>query len=196
MITFVLGSKNKTYCFRNQQLVHTIRLIKFRNNPMTTFIEWIFNWNTSTLVLQSTDINIKINKKNIAGQVLKNNSKNWMKNSDVLYLTSRSIERCQPEHKQNHQKIKKQKESKLNKNILIAKTLEAFEPKANFFPLKIPMSKTSSKPILRPEKYSLALEDRLNRRWTKNFKKSIANHKENVAENVAIEISSESIRCL
>ena len=31
---------------------------------MTTFIEWIFNWNTSTLVLQSTDINIKTNKKN------------------------------------------------------------------------------------------------------------------------------------
>ena len=69
-----------------------------------------------------------------------------MKNSDVLYLTSRSIERCQPEHKQNHQKIEKQKESKLNKNILIAKTLEAFKPKANFLPSKIPMSKISSKP--------------------------------------------------
>ena len=59
-----------------------------------------------------------------------------MKNSDVLYLTSRSIEQCQPEHKQNHQKIEKLKESKPNKNILIAKTLEAFEPKAKLFPSK------------------------------------------------------------
>ena len=66
----------------------------------------------------------------------KNNSKNWMKNSDVLYLTSRSIEQWQPEHKQNHQKIEKLKESKLNKNIVIAKTLEAFKPKAKFFPFK------------------------------------------------------------
>ena len=59
-----------------------------------------------------------------------------MKNSDVLYLTSRPTEQCQPEHK-NHQKIEKLKKSKLNKNILIAKTLEAFKPKAKFFPLKI-----------------------------------------------------------
>ena len=56
-----------------------------------------------------------------------------MKNSDVLYLTSRSIEQRQPEHKQNHQKIEILKESKLNKNILIAKTLEAFQTTANFF---------------------------------------------------------------
>ena len=33
-------------------------------------------------------------------------------------------------------KIEKLKESKLNKNILIAKTLEAFKPKAKFFPFK------------------------------------------------------------
>ena len=72
----------------------------------------------------------------MAGQVLKYNSKNRMKNSDVLYLTSRSIEQCQPEHKQNHQKTEKLKESKLNKNILIAKTLEAYKPKAYYFPLK------------------------------------------------------------
>ena len=74
--------------------------------------------------------------KNIAGQVLKYNSKNWIKNSDVLYLTSRSIEQCQSEHKQNHQKIEKLIESELNKDVLIAKTLEAFKPKAKFFPFK------------------------------------------------------------
>ena len=71
-----------------------------------------------------------------------------MKNSDVLYLTSRSIEHCQPEHKQNHlKKNEKLKESKLNKNILIDKTLEAFKPKAIFFPFKKPISKLCSKPI-------------------------------------------------
>ena len=74
--------------------------------------------------------------KNIAGQVLKYNSKNWKKNSDVLYLTSRSIEQFQPEHKQNHLIKWRNKESNLNKNILIAKTLEAFKPKAKFFPFK------------------------------------------------------------
>ena len=58
-----------------------------------------------------------------------------MENSDVLYLTSRSIEQCQPEHK-NHQKIEKLKESKQNKNILIAKTLEAVKHKAKFSRLK------------------------------------------------------------
>ena len=52
-----------------------------------------------------------------------------MKNSDALYLTGRSIEQCQTEHK-NHQRIEKLKESKLNKNKLIVKTLEAFKPKA------------------------------------------------------------------
>ena len=59
-----------------------------------------------------------------------------MKNSDVLNLTSRSIEQCQPEHKQNHHKIEKLRESNLNKNILIAKTVEAFKPKTKFFPFK------------------------------------------------------------
>ena len=49
-------------------------------------------------------VNSSLEIKNTAGQVLKNNTKNWMKNSDVLYLTSRSIEQCQPEHKQNHLK--------------------------------------------------------------------------------------------
>ena len=45
------------------------------------------------------------------------------------------------------QKTEKLKESKLNKNILIAKTLEAFKPKAKIFPLKTPISKICSKPI-------------------------------------------------
>ena len=58
-----------------------------------------------------------------------------MENSDVLYLTSQSIKQCQPEHK-NHQKIEKLKESKLNKIILIAKTLEAFKPEAKFSSFK------------------------------------------------------------
>ena len=120
-------------------------------------------------------------KKNIAGQVLKYNSKNWKKTSDVLYLTSRSIEQCQPAHK-NHQRIEKLIESKLNKNKLIAKTLEAFKPKAKTFPFKNiyykNMFKTdfcfwnqSSIISARPEKYSLALEDRLTRKWPKNLRK-------------------------
>ena len=112
-----------------------------------------------------------------------------MKNSDALYLTSRSIEQCQPEHK-NHQRIEKLKESKLNKNKLIAKTLEAFKPKAKHFPFKNThyknMFKTnfcfwnrSSIISAIPEKYSLALEDRLTWKWPKNLrkKKSIASYK-------------------
>ena len=101
-----------------------------------------------------------------------------MKNSDVLYLTSRSIEQWQPEHKQNHQKIEKLKESKLNKNAVIAKTLEAFKPKAIIFPLKN-YFKNKFKTIFFPKplqyyicktwKNSLALEDRLTGRWRKNF---------------------------
>ena len=80
-----------------------------------------------------------------------------MKNSDVLY----------------HQKIEKLKESKLNKNIIIAKTLEAFKPKKKTF--KKPISKTCSKPFFISEigpvlylqdlkKNLLALEDRLTRK--------------------------------
>ena len=55
-----------------------------------------------------------------------------MKNLQKLYLTSRSREQCQRKQKQNHlQKTEKIKQSKkLNKNILTAKTLEAFTPKA------------------------------------------------------------------
>ena len=45
-------------------------------------------------------------KKNIAGQVLKYNSKNWMKNSDVLYLTSRSNEQFQPEQTKSSKKLR------------------------------------------------------------------------------------------
>ena len=59
-----------------------------------------------------------------------------MENSDVLYLTSRSIEQCQPEHKNHLKIIEKLKGSKLNKNTLIAKTFEAFKPKPKFSPFK------------------------------------------------------------
>ena len=70
-----------------------------------------------------------------------------MKNSDVLYLTSRSIEQLQQEHKQNHlKKLRNLKESKLNKIYSVLK-LEAFKTKAKFFPLKIPISKIFSKSI-------------------------------------------------
>ena len=73
------------------------------------------------------------------------------------------------------QKIEKLKESKLNKNILIAKTLEAFKPKAKFFPFKNTYFKNmfttnfcfrngSTIISARHEKYSLALEDRLTRK--------------------------------
>ena len=46
-----------------------------------------------------------------------------MKNLEVLYLTSRSIEQCKPNHKQNQQKVEKLKQSNKS-NILIAKTLD------------------------------------------------------------------------
>ena len=88
-----------------------------------------------------------------------------MENSDLLYLTSRSIEQCQPEHKQNHlQKFEKLKESKLNKIYSLLK-LEAFKPKSKFSPLNF-WNRSSIIPA-RSEKYSLALEDRL----TKNDQK-------------------------
>ena len=69
-----------------------------------------------------------------------------MKNSDVLYLTSRSIGQFQPENKQNHQKIEKLKESKLNEIYSLLK-LEAFKPKAKVFPFKKSISKICSKSI-------------------------------------------------
>ena len=148
--------------------------------------------------LRTVVIEAKKNKKNIAGQVLKYNSKNWRKNSDALYLISRSLEQCQPEHK-NHQRIEKLKESKLNKNKLIAKTLEAFKPKVKLFPFKNTYHKNifktnfcfwnrSSIISAIPEKYSLALEDRLTWKWPKNLrkkkKKSIASYKKMLLKNV------------
>ena len=57
-----------------------------------------------------------------------------MKNLEV-YLTSISIEGRQTKHKQNHlKKLRNKQSNKLNKNILIAKTLEAFTPKAKYGP--------------------------------------------------------------
>ena len=53
-----------------------------------------------------------------------------------------------PAKTQNHLKNKKLKQSnKLNKNIPIAKTLEAFTPKAKFVPFLIGSTKIGSKPI-------------------------------------------------
>ena len=43
------------------------------------------------------------------------------------------------------QKIEKLKELELNKNLLIAKTLEAFKPKAKFLPFKNTYFKNFSK---------------------------------------------------
>ena len=66
------------------------------------------------------------------------------------FINTTETEKCQPEHKQNHlKKIEKLKEPKLNKNILIAKTLEAFKPKAKYlyFPLKKSFLQICSKPI-------------------------------------------------
>ena len=73
-----------------------------------------------------------------------------MKNLDVLYLTSISIEQCQPKHKRNHlKKIEKLKQSnKLNKNILIAKTIEDFTPKAKFDTFENTYFKKSQNQIL------------------------------------------------
>ena len=73
--------------------------------------------------------------KNIAAQVLKYNSKNWMKNSDVLYLTSRSIEQCRTEHK-NYQKKFETKRIKTEQKHTHCWNSEAFKPKANFFSYK------------------------------------------------------------
>ena len=88
-----------------------------------------------------------------------------MKNSDILYLTSRSIEQFQPEHKQSHQKIEKLKESKQNKKYSLLK-LEAFKPKAKFFPFKKPISKICSKSIFVSEIGPvLYLQDLKNTHW-------------------------------
>ena len=67
-----------------------------------------------------------------------------MKNSEVLYLTSWSM----PARTQKSQKIENLKESKLNKNKLIAKPLEAFKPKAKIFLFKKYLfQKLCSKPV-------------------------------------------------
>ena len=63
-------------------------------------------------------------------------------------------------------KNEKLKESKQNKNILIAKTLEAFKPKKSFFPLKRAISKICSKPIFVSEIGPvLNLQDLKNIHW-------------------------------
>ena len=88
-----------------------------------------------------------------------------MKNSDVLYLTSRLTEQFQPEHKKSS-KIEKLKESKLNKIYSLLKLTLAFKPKAKFFPLKIPISKICSKSIFVSEIGPvLYLQDLKNIHW-------------------------------
>ena len=64
------------------------------------------------------------------------------------------------------QKIEKLKETKLNKNILVAKTLEAFKPKTKFFPLKKSISEICSKPAFASEiSPVLYLQDLKNIHW-------------------------------
>ena len=70
-----------------------------------------------------------------------------MKNLEVLYLISTSIEQCQPKHQQNHQKVDKLKQSnKRNKNILIPNLLK-------FLPELLPEGKIRSLYIYLFQKY-------------------------------------------
>ena len=72
-----------------------------------------------------------------------------LRNGKVLYLNRRSIEQNQPKHKQKlAQKIEKLKQSdKLNKNIFITETLEAFSLSPSFIPLKKHVSRIFSRPF-------------------------------------------------
>ena len=131
--------------------------------------------------------------KNITGHVLKYSSKNWMKNLELLYLTSRSIKQYQPKDKQNNPK----KNEKLKQSNKLNTTL-----RQNLIPLNIPISKIWSRPtiilksvqhyICMTLKNSLALEDRLPQKWPKHWKmKSIAHFNEMLLKIVKL-ISSES----
>ena len=60
-----------------------------------------------------------------AGQVLR------------MYLTSRSIEKCKPKRKKISKVEKLKQSNKINENIIFAKTLEAFNLKANLIRLTI-----------------------------------------------------------
>ena len=73
-----------------------------------------------------------------------------------------------PARTQKSQKIEKLKESKLNKNKLIAKTLEAFKPKAKIFLFKqyLLQKKICSKPVFVSEIGPvLYLQDLKNIHW-------------------------------
>ena len=88
------------------------------------------------------------------------------KNIDVLYQQINWAMPARTETKSS-QILEKLKESKQNKNIFIAKALEAFKPKAKFFPLKIHISKLSFKPIFVSEiDPVLYLQDLKNIHWT------------------------------
>ena len=86
------------------------------------------------------------------------------------------------------QKVQKPKQwNKLNKNIFIAKTLEAFTRRQNLIPKNIPTSKIGSKPFFVSEvgpvlylqdlKKSLANENRLTQKLTEEFRKIEINFK-------------------
>ena len=64
-----------------------------------------------------------------------------MKNLEELYLTSRSIEQCQPKiQPKSSRKIEKQTIKQTNKkNKIIAKTLKLLPPGQNLIPLNIPL---------------------------------------------------------
>ena len=106
------------------------------------------------------------------------------------------LRRTLPDHKINwtmpartQTKSSKNWETKrIKTKLLTAKTLEAFTPQAKFFPFKNSyfknMFKTnfsfwnwSSIISASPEKYSMALEDRFPRKWTKNLEKKEINCK-------------------
>ena len=100
-----------------------------------------------------------------------------MKTLEVLYLDSRPVEQCQPKHKQNHLKKLRNKQTKQNYNH--CKKFEAFTPRAKFDLFKYIYFKNMFKTkffleiaallYLQGLKNSLALEDRLTQKRTKNF---------------------------
>ena len=70
-----------------------------------------------------------------------------MKNLELLFLTSRSIQRFQPKHKQNHlKKLRNKQSNKLNKYTVIDKTLNLLTIRQSLIPLNIPIQKYVQKP--------------------------------------------------
>ena len=62
-------------------------------------------------------------------------------------MNSRSIQRCQPQHKRNHlKKLRNKQSNKLNKYIILDETWKLIPLRQNLTPLNIPISKICSKP--------------------------------------------------